>query len=157
MSNTAVGSDAADDPCGLRVQNTRSYAVLLQTGKFTQTLSACWAVCQPLALNCANMTPQWQRFATLQSHWDLLQCHVANLFGRLQLIWSEKTQIFIMDHGTRVEPLIWAKLLQGAKLGERSSVRADWLCIGCPRLVGSRKEILGPKLFPAMGCVKLGN
>ena len=31
MSNMAVGSDAEEDPCagGLRVQNTRSYAVLL--------------------------------------------------------------------------------------------------------------------------------
>ena len=29
---------------------------------------------------------------------------------------------------------------KGAKLGEGSSARADWLCIGCLRLVGSRRE-----------------
>ena len=27
-----------------------------------------------------------------------------------------------------------------AKFGEGSSIRADWLCIGCPKLVGIRKE-----------------
>ena len=29
---------------------------------------------------------------------------------------------------------------QGAKVGDRSTIRADWLCIGCPEFVGSRKE-----------------
>ena len=28
---------------------------------------------------------------------------------------------------------------KGAKFGEGSSVRADWLCSGCPKLVGRRK------------------
>ena len=29
---------------------------------------------------------------------------------------------------------------KGAKFGEGSSVKANWLCIGCPKLVGSKME-----------------
>ena len=28
---------------------------------------------------------------------------------------------------------------KGAKFGEGSAIRADWLCIGCPKLVDGRK------------------
>ena len=33
----------------------------------------------------------------------------------------------------------WSSKRKGVKFGEGGSVRADWLCIGCPRLVGRRK------------------
>ena len=33
----------------------------------------------------------------------------------------------------------WSKI-NGAKFGEGNSVSAGWLCIGCPKLMGSRKE-----------------
>ena len=40
----------------------------------------------------------------------------------------------------------WLRKRQGAKVGDRSTIRANWLYIGCPEFVGSRKKGISKQL-----------
>ena len=71
----------------------------------------------------------------------LLQVGERNFFTpHTHTIWEEPLSLALYKSERGNLVLQGRAKRKGAKFGEESFVKANWLCIGCPKLVGSKME-----------------